>query len=100
MFPGIQNEIKKEMERRKMGKDVLDLKKQQEEEKTKRLLKERNREKAEEKAARDRVRQQIALVSSSFFLFSSLPADDITVCRITLRNENQLSRFNMAAYKK
>ncbi|XP_010772681.1 UBX domain-containing protein 4-like [Notothenia coriiceps] len=49
------------MERRKMGKDVLDLKRQQEEEKTKRLLKERNREKAEGKAARERVRQQIAL---------------------------------------
>ena len=69
-----------------MGKDVLDLKRQQEEEKTKRLLKERNREKAEEKAARERVRQQIALVSLSFFLFSSLRTDDITVCRIQLRN--------------
>lgn len=46
-----------------MGKEILDYKKKQEEEKTKRLLEERNREKAEEKAARERVKQQIALVS-------------------------------------
>lgn len=58
-----QNELKKEVERRKMGKEILDYKKKQEEEKTKRLLEERNREKAEEKAARERVKQQIALVS-------------------------------------
>lgn len=35
------------------------------EEKTKRLLEERNREKEEEKAARERIKQQIAMVSSS-----------------------------------
>ncbi|XP_032365746.1 UBX domain-containing protein 4 isoform X2 [Etheostoma spectabile] len=59
--PVFQSEIKKEIERRKMGKDVQDLKKKQEEEKMRRLLEERNREKAEEKAARERVKQQIAL---------------------------------------
>ncbi|XDV29934.1 hypothetical protein PO909_032953 [Leuciscus waleckii] len=56
-----ENELKKEVERRKMGKEILDYKKKQEDEKTKRLLDERNREKAEEKAARERVKQQIAL---------------------------------------
>uniref|UniRef100_A0A3B4WLS3 UBX domain-containing protein 4 n=1 Tax=Seriola lalandi dorsalis TaxID=1841481 RepID=A0A3B4WLS3_SERLL len=61
LFPLIQNDIKKEMERRKIGKDMQDFKKKQEDEKTKRLLEERNREKAEEKAARERVKQQIAM---------------------------------------
>ncbi|XP_068429006.1 UBX domain-containing protein 4 [Clinocottus analis] len=56
-----EKEILAEVERRKMGKDVQDLKKQQEGERTKRLLDERNKEKAEEKAARERVKQQIAL---------------------------------------
>uniref|UniRef100_A0AAY4BA04 UBX domain-containing protein 4 n=1 Tax=Denticeps clupeoides TaxID=299321 RepID=A0AAY4BA04_9TELE len=56
-----ENDIKKELERRKLGKDMLDFKRKQEDEKTKRLLEERNREKAEEKAARERVKQQIAL---------------------------------------
>ncbi|XP_062258419.1 UBX domain-containing protein 4 [Platichthys flesus] len=56
-----EDEIRKEMERRKIGKDVQDLKKKQEDDKTKRLLDERNREKAEEKAARDRVKLQIAM---------------------------------------
>lgn len=65
-----QNEIKKEVERRKMGKDMLDFKRKQEEEKTKRLLEERNKEKAEEKAARERVKQQIALVTPSPALLS------------------------------
>ncbi|MCJ8732228.1 hypothetical protein PDJAM_G00208890 [Pangasius djambal] len=54
------NDIKKEIERRKLGKEMLDFKRKQEEEKTKRILEERNREKAEEKAARERVKQQIA----------------------------------------
>ncbi|KAK3543954.1 hypothetical protein QTP70_031864 [Hemibagrus guttatus] len=54
------NEIKKEIERRKLGKEMLDYKRKLEEEKTKRMLEERNREKAEEKAARERVKQQIA----------------------------------------
>ncbi|XP_075937171.1 UBX domain-containing protein 4 isoform X3 [Anarhichas minor] len=58
---GEEEEIKAEVERRKMGKDVLDLKKKQEGDRTQRLLDERNKEKAEEKAARDRVKQQIAL---------------------------------------
>ncbi|XP_046698413.1 LOW QUALITY PROTEIN: UBX domain-containing protein 4 [Silurus meridionalis] len=55
-----ESEIKKEIERRKLGKEMLDFKKKQEDDKTKRLLEERNREKAEEKVARDRVKQQIA----------------------------------------
>ncbi|KAJ8415037.1 hypothetical protein AAFF_G00007350 [Aldrovandia affinis] len=56
-----ENEIKKEIDRRRMGKEMLDYKKKQEGDSTKRMLEERNRDKAEEKAARDRVRQQIAL---------------------------------------
>ncbi|XP_044294111.1 UBX domain-containing protein 4 [Varanus komodoensis] len=56
-----QKEIKKEIERRKSGKDMLEYKRKQEEELTKRILEERNREKAEDKAARERIRQQIAL---------------------------------------
>ncbi|KAG7248520.1 hypothetical protein CRUP_017915 [Coryphaenoides rupestris] len=49
------------MERRKQGKDMLDFKKRQEDDKARRLMEERNRERAEEKAARERVKQQIAL---------------------------------------
>ncbi|XP_035030743.1 UBX domain-containing protein 4 [Hippoglossus stenolepis] len=56
-----ETEIRKEMERRKIGKDMQDLKKKQGDDKTKRLLDERNREKAEEKAARERVKLQIAM---------------------------------------
>ncbi|XP_034042218.1 UBX domain-containing protein 4 isoform X2 [Thalassophryne amazonica] len=56
-----ESELRKEIERRKLGKDMLDFKRKQEEEKNRRLLEERNREKAEEKAARERVKQQIAL---------------------------------------
>lgn len=59
-----QTEIRKEVERRKMGKEMLDFKRKHEDDRTKRMLEERNREKAEEKAARDRVKQQIALVST------------------------------------
>ncbi|KAI4887752.1 hypothetical protein NFI96_023694 [Prochilodus magdalenae] len=55
-----EHEIKREIERRKLGKEMLDFKRKQEEDKTKRILEERNREKAEEKAARERVKQQIA----------------------------------------
>ncbi|RXN00178.1 UBX domain-containing protein 4 [Acipenser ruthenus] len=51
-----ESEIKKEVERRKVGKEILDFKKKNEGEKTKQMLEERNREKAEEKAARDRDR--------------------------------------------
>ena len=57
------------MERRKIGKDMQDLKKKQGDDKTKRLLDERNREKAEEKAARDRVKLQIAMVTSIFLMW-------------------------------
>lgn len=60
----MQKEIKKEIERRKTGKEMLEYKRRQEEELTKRMLEERNREKAEEKAARERIRQQIAMVKS------------------------------------
>uniref|UniRef100_A0A8C7I7J1 UBX domain-containing protein 4 n=1 Tax=Oncorhynchus kisutch TaxID=8019 RepID=A0A8C7I7J1_ONCKI len=51
----------KEMERRKIGKEMLDFKRKNEDEKTKRIMDERSREKAEEKAARERVKAQIAL---------------------------------------
>ncbi|XP_049745205.1 UBX domain-containing protein 4 [Elephas maximus indicus] len=56
-----QREIKKEIERRKTGKEMLDYRRKQEEELTKRMLEERNREKAEDRAARERIKQQIAL---------------------------------------
>uniref|UniRef100_A0AAR2M0A5 UBX domain-containing protein 4 n=1 Tax=Pygocentrus nattereri TaxID=42514 RepID=A0AAR2M0A5_PYGNA len=55
-----KGEEEKEIERRKLGKEMLDFKRKQEDEKTKRILEERNREKAEERAARERVKQQIA----------------------------------------
>lgn len=42
---------------------MLEYKRKQEDDLTKRILEERNREKAEDKAARERIRQQIALVS-------------------------------------
>lgn len=63
-----QGEIKKEMERRKMGKEMLDFKRKNEDEKTKRIMDERNRDKAEEKAARERVKAQIALVNKHITL--------------------------------
>ncbi|XP_067405620.1 UBX domain-containing protein 4 isoform X2 [Emydura macquarii macquarii] len=56
-----QKEIKKEIDRRKTGKEMLDYRRRHEEELTKRMLEERNREKAEEKAARERIKQQIAM---------------------------------------
>ncbi|KAJ7345814.1 hypothetical protein JRQ81_001764 [Phrynocephalus forsythii] len=56
-----QKELKKEIDRRRSGKEMLEYKRKQEEELTKRILEERNREKAEDKAARERIRQQIAL---------------------------------------
>ncbi|XP_008327182.1 UBX domain-containing protein 4 [Cynoglossus semilaevis] len=56
-----EGEIKKEVDRRKVWKEMQDFKRKQEEDKNRRLMDERNREKAEEKAARERVRQQIAL---------------------------------------
>ncbi|KAM4626627.1 UBX domain-containing protein 4 [Discoglossus pictus] len=57
---GEQNEIKKEIERRKSGKDMLEFKRKHEDDILKKALEERNREKAEDKAARERIRQQIA----------------------------------------
>lgn len=63
-----QNDLRKEVERRKMGKQNQEFKRKQDQEKTKQLLEERNREKAEEKAARERVKQQIAMVILVFFL--------------------------------
>ncbi|XP_043988260.1 UBX domain-containing protein 4 [Gambusia affinis] len=56
-----ENDVRKEIERRKMGKQNQEFKKKQDQEKTKQLLEERNREKADEKAARERVKQQIAM---------------------------------------
>ncbi|XP_032423957.1 UBX domain-containing protein 4 [Xiphophorus hellerii] len=56
-----ENDVRKEIERRKMGKQNQEFKRKQDQEKTKQLLEERNREKAEEKAARERVKQQIAM---------------------------------------
>ncbi|XP_056392297.1 UBX domain-containing protein 4 isoform X2 [Hyla sarda] len=52
--------ISKEVERRKLGKDMLEYKRKQEDEQARRALEERNREKAEDKAARERIKQQIA----------------------------------------
>lgn len=66
-YLSIQKEIKKEIERRKTGKEMLEYKRRQEEELTKRMLEERNREKAEERAARERIRQQIAMVNFVFW---------------------------------
>lgn len=54
---------------------MLDFKRKQEEEKTKRILEERNREKAEEKAARERVKQQIAQVSTFALHMTSIEMD-------------------------
>ena len=48
---------------------MLDYKRKQEEELTKRMLEERNREKAEDRAARERIKQQIALVSVKCICF-------------------------------
>ncbi|KAM4561305.1 UBX domain-containing protein 4 isoform 3-T3 [Fundulus diaphanus] len=56
-----ENDIRKEIERRKMGKQNQEFKRKQDAEKAKQILEERNREKAEEKAARERVKQQIAM---------------------------------------
>ncbi|XP_018417307.1 PREDICTED: UBX domain-containing protein 4 [Nanorana parkeri] len=55
-----EKEIKREMERRKSGKEMLDYKRKHEDDQARRALEERNKDKAEEKAARDRIRQQIA----------------------------------------
>ena len=81
----IQKEIKKAIERRKTGKEMLEYKRRQEEELTKRMLEERNREKAEEKAARERIRQQIALVISSF---------GKTVCCFSLERADSTKRIH------
>ncbi|XP_067891143.1 UBX domain-containing protein 4 isoform X2 [Heterodontus francisci] len=57
----LANEIKVEIERRKLGKEMVDFKRKQEEDRTKRMLEERSRDKEEERLARERIRQQIAL---------------------------------------
>lgn len=64
----IQNETRREMERRKTGMAVQGFKRKQEEEKTKQILEERNRDKAEDKAAKERVKQQIAMVCFQLIL--------------------------------
>lgn len=55
-----QNERQKEIERRKMGQNVQQLKKWQEDQELKQVLEEREKEKRENKMARDRVLAQIA----------------------------------------
>ncbi|CAM9598896.1 unnamed protein product, partial [Lampetra fluviatilis] len=55
-----ESNIRREVERRKLGKDMTEFKQRKEEEQAKRVMDERNREKAEERAAKDRIRQQIA----------------------------------------
>lgn len=55
------NDTKVEVERRKVGKDMVEFKRKQEEDRTKRMLEERSRDKEEERLARERIRQQIAL---------------------------------------
>ncbi|XP_078084174.1 UBX domain-containing protein 4 [Mustelus asterias] len=57
----VTNEIKVEIERRKVGKEMVEFKRKQEEDRTKRMLEERSRDKEEERLARERIRQQIAL---------------------------------------
>ncbi|XP_048454605.1 UBX domain-containing protein 4 isoform X2 [Rhincodon typus] len=57
----LANEIKVEIERRKVGKEMVEFKRKQEEDRTKRMLEERSRDKEEERLARERIRQQIAL---------------------------------------
>ncbi|XP_019731233.1 UBX domain-containing protein 4 isoform X2 [Hippocampus comes] len=56
-----KKEIRKPKEQPKMSKDPHNLKREQEEEKTKQILEERNREREMDRNARERVRQQIAL---------------------------------------
>jgi len=54
-----EKDRQKEIERRKLGQDVLKMKRWQQEQEVKQRLEERAREKREETAARDRVRRQI-----------------------------------------
>lgn len=58
---------------------MLDYKRKQEEELTKRMLEERNREKAEDRAARERIKQQIALVSNKFIFNASLSCNCVSM---------------------
>ncbi|XP_078259522.1 UBX domain-containing protein 4 [Rhinoraja longicauda] len=55
------SEIKVEIERRKVGKEMVEFKRKQEDDRTKRMLEERSRDKEEERLARERIRQQIAM---------------------------------------
>lgn len=57
----MQKEKERELERRRTGKDVADLKKWQEEQELKQLREDRKREKMEEEEARKRVLEQIKL---------------------------------------
>ncbi|KAI1884920.1 hypothetical protein AGOR_G00214860 [Albula goreensis] len=56
-----ENEIRKEVERRKLGKEMLEFKKKQEGTRPSVCWRRETGRKAEEKAARERVRQQIAM---------------------------------------
>ncbi|XP_012674436.2 UBX domain-containing protein 4 [Clupea harengus] len=84
-----ENEIKKEMERRQHGKEMLDYKRKQDDDRTKRMLDERNREKAEEKAARDRVKQQIALDRADRAARYSKNQDEVEAVRIAALQARQ-----------
>jgi len=56
----LEEEKRKEMERRKMGQEVRKLKTRQKDAETKQLVDDLAKERAEEKAARERIRDQIA----------------------------------------
>uniref|UniRef100_A0A673J2J9 UBX domain-containing protein 4 n=1 Tax=Sinocyclocheilus rhinocerous TaxID=307959 RepID=A0A673J2J9_9TELE len=94
-----QAEEEKEVERRKTGKEMLDFKKKQEEEKTKRLLEERSREKAEERAARERVKQQIALDRAdraARYAQSQVDAETARIAALQARATEQEARRDAA----
>uniref|UniRef100_A0A673J2E4 UBX domain-containing protein 4 n=1 Tax=Sinocyclocheilus rhinocerous TaxID=307959 RepID=A0A673J2E4_9TELE len=94
-----EEELKKEVERRKTGKEMLDFKKKQEEEKTKRLLEERSREKAEERAARERVKQQIALDRAdraARYAQSQVDAETARIAALQARATEQEARRDAA----
>ncbi|KAM6984987.1 UBX domain-containing protein 4 [Aplochiton taeniatus] len=84
-----ETEIKKEMERRKQGKEMLDFKKKQEDDKAKRILEERNKEKAEEKAARERVKQQIAQDRADRAARYSKNQEEVETARLTALQARQ-----------
>lgn len=65
-----------------MSKDPHNLKREQEEEKTKQILEERNREREMDRNARERVRQQIAMVIKTFILHNLPQKNDNTMLKI------------------